>query len=317
MKKTESSLQLDPSEITPKSLYLSRRQFMRSAGIAAAGAALAACLPAQPDQTPAPLPTDTAFYSDELGNSANPFSDAAGYNNYYEFTTNPVNVARMSQNFSTTPWEVEVNGLVAKPQKFTVSEMIDLFKPEERVYRMRCVEGWSLVIPWVGFPLHHLLEKVQPTPEARYVRFESVFAPDEMPGQKSDAFPWPYQEGLRLDEAMHDLTLLATGMYGGELPAQNGGGIRLVVPWKYGFKSIKAVIKIELTSAQPATLWNTVAPHEYGFYSNVNPNVNHPRWSQATERRIGENERRPTLMFNGYEDQVASLYEGMDLKENY
>lgn len=290
---------------------------MTAAGILIGSAALSACVPGFAIETSATSALPTTGYKDEMGNTANSFDETTHYNNYYEFTTNPTGVANLAVDFQTTPWEVEVYGLVNNPKTFKVEEMVDLFQPEERIYRLRCVEGWSLVIPWVGFPLSKLLNEVQPTAEAKYVRFESILKPDEMPGQKQKLFPWPYQEGLRLDEAAHDLTLLATGMYGGELPAQNGGGIRLVVPWKYGFKSIKAIVKIELVAEQPATLWNTIAPHEYGFYSNVNPNVNHPRWSQATERGIGETSRRDTLMFNGYEEQVAYLYEGMDLKENF
>ncbi len=311
--KAYQSVEIDRSEITPKDLFLSRREFMRTAAIAASSIALAACLP----KSSAEPPSSPTYYTDELGNTANTFYDATHYNNYYEFTTNPEHVAEMAANFATTPWDVEVTGLVSNPKTYRVEELVDLFTPEERVYRFRCVEGWSLVIPWLGFPLSRLLDQVEPTPQAKYVRFESIFAPQEMPGQNSSFYPWPYQEGLRLDEAMHDLTILATGMYGGDLPAQNGGGIRLVVPWKYGFKSIKAVVKIELVSEQPATLWNDIAPNEYGFYSNVNPNVDHPRWSQATEHRIGESSRRETLMFNGYEEQVSHLYDGMDLTVNY
>lgn len=324
MNKDYKSLNIDRAEITPKDVYLSRRDFMRAAAVTAGGLALAACAPAlTPTPAPAvsgitPTPTLTDnVYKDEIGNTASSFYDITHYNNYYEFTTSPPNVARLAENFQTSPWDVQVYGLVNKPKTYSVEEMVKLFQPEERVYRMRCVEGWSLVVPWVGFPLSKLLNDVEPTSEAKYVRFETVFKPDEMPGQKQGMFPWPYQEGLRMDEAMHDLTILATGLYGGELPPQNGGGIRLVVPWKYGFKSIKAIIKIELVADQPATMWNMIAANEYGFYSNVNPNVDHPRWSQATERRIGETLRRETLMFNGYEEQVAHLYEGMDLKVNY
>lgn len=305
------------SEITPKDIYLSRREFMRTAALAASGVVLAACTPQNGTRPSAASTPAASFAADELGNSTNSLYEATHYNNYYEFTTNPQRVADLAADFKTSPWDVEVYGLVKNPKTYAVEDLIQHFQPEERIYRLRCVEGWSMVIPWQGFPLHKLLEEVGPDPQARYVRFESVYKPEEMPGQQQGLYPWPYQEGLRLDEAMHDLTLLATGMYGGELPAQNGGGIRLVVPWKYGFKSIKAVVKIELVAEQPSTLWNTIAPHEYGFYSNVNPNVDHPRWSQVTERRIGETERRETLMFNGYEDQVASLYEGMDLRENY
>ena len=292
---------------------------MRSVGVMAAGAALAACAPraSSPNLTPTLNPDAQFSTRDELGDAVSTFEEATQYNNYYEFTTSKPEVATLAQGFPTSPWEVEVYGLVKQPATFSVAELVSLYPPEERIYRLRCVEGWSMVIPWLGFPLARLLEAAQPTPEAKYVRFESLFAPDEMPGQKNPSYPWPYQEGLRLDEAMHDLTILATGMYGGDLPAQNGGGMRLVVPWKYGFKSIKAVVKIELVAQQPDTLWNTIAPDEYGFFSNVNPNVDHPRWSQATERRIGETDRRDTLMFNGYEDQVSSLYEGMDLRINY
>jgi sulfoxide reductase catalytic subunit YedY len=198
-----------------------------------------------------------------------------------------------------------------------VDDLVKKYPPEERIYRLRCVEAWSMVIPWMGFPLAKLLKDVEPKSEAKFVRFETIFKPDAMPGQRQPLYPWPYQEGLRLDEAMHDLTILATGLYGGELPAQNGGGIRLVVPWKYGFKSIKAVVKIELSAEQPKTLWSTIAPDEYGFYANVNPEVDHPRWSQRSERRIGELGRRDTLMFNGYAEEVAQLYDDMDLTLNY
>ena len=321
MKNNTFTPDVNPSEITPKSVYLSRRDFMRTAGIVTAGGVLAACTPvATPTATDQPdlSPTQTLpVYRDEHSNVANTLYEITHYNNYYEFTTDPSGVAKLAENFPTSPWDVQVYGLVNKPKTYSVDDLIKRFSPEERVYRLRCVETWSMVIPWVGFPLHKLLAEVEPTSDAKYVRFESVYLPDEMPGQKQGVFPWPYQEGLRMDEAMHDLTILATGMYGGELPPQNGGGIRLVVPWKYGFKSIKAVIKIELVAEQPATMWNTIAPEEYGFYSNVNPNVDHPRWSQSTERRIGENFRRGTFIFNGYEEQVASLYDGMDLRINY
>lgn len=317
MDKQTNLISVSPAEITPKALFLTRREFMRSAALVASSAALAACVPLQPTESTIATTSDTAQYIDELGNASNSLYEATHYNNYYEFTTNPQGVASLAADFKTSPWDVEVYGLVKNPKTYSLNELIEKFQPEERIYRLRCVEGWSMVIPWLGFSLRKLLDEVKPDSQAKYVRFESVYKPDEMPGQNQSTYPWPYQEGLRLDEAMHDLTILATGMYGGELPAQNGGGIRLVVPWKYGFKSIKAVVKIELVAEQPSTLWNTIAPNEYGFYSNVNPNVNHPRWSQATERRIGETERRETLMFNGYADQVASLYEGMDLQENY
>ncbi len=326
MSKTNS---IPSSEITPKEVYLSRRAFIRAAGVLAGSMALAACAPqtTQP-ATPAAAaaskgtmatPTSMAQkeLKDELGNPANSLKDITHSNNYYEFTTDKEGVAGLAANFKTSPWEVAVSGLVSKPRTFSVDELEKLFHPEERIYRLRCVEAWSMVIPWLGFSLAKLLKEVEPTSAAKYVRFETISKPDEMPGQNDPLYPWPYQEGLRMDEAMHDLTLLATGLYGGELPAQNGGGIRLVVPWKYGFKSIKAVIKIELIAEQPKTMWSTIAPNEYGFYANVNPEVDHPRWSQASERRIGELKRRPTLKFNGYEEQVASLYQGMDLRKNY
>jgi len=303
------------SEITPKDVYLSRRQFIQATGLLAGSLALAACGLA-PDETAAETQAPSGI-TDELGDTATPLDDVLNYNNYYEFTTDKEGVARLSADFQTSPWDVEVYGLAAKPLKLSVDEMIRRFQPEERIYRLRCVEAWSMVIPWVGFPLAKLLKEVEPTSDAKYVRFETIYAPDEMPGLAQPFYPWPYQEGLRMDEAMHDLTLLATGLYGGELPAQSGGGIRLVVPWKYGFKSIKAIVKIELTADQPRTLWSDIASNEYGFYANVNPQVDHPRWSQRTERRIGELERRDTLMFNGYGDQVASLYDGMDLRVNF
>ena len=306
------------SEITPKHLYLSRRGFIKMAGFAAGSVALAACSTTPASQPP--VVTDNPSLNgaaDELGDLLNSFQDITQYNNYYEFTTDKEGVAKLAAVFETSPWDVQVYGLVNKPKTYSVDELIKKFQPEERIYRLRCVEAWSMVIPWVGFPLAKLLKDVEPTSAAKYVRFETIYKPEDMPGQKSPFYPWPYQEGLRLDEAMHDLTILATGLYGGELPPQSGGGIRLVVPWKYGFKSIKAVIKTELVAEQPATMWNDIAPDEYGFYANVNPEVDHPRWSQASERRIGELTRRKTLMFNGYAEQVASLYAGMDLSKNY
>ncbi len=305
------------SEITPKSVYLSRRDFIKAAGLAAGSVALAACAPKLNASATVPPGLHVSKKTDELGAPINSYQDITNYNNYYEFTTDKQAVAPMSANFKTSPWEVEVSGMVANPKKYSVDDLVKKFPPEERIYRLRCVEAWSLVIPWDGFALNKLLAEVQPTSSAKYVRFQSIFDPTDMPGQKDPLYPWPYQEGLRLDEAMNDLAILATGLYGGELPPQDGGGIRLVVPWKYGFKSIKAIVKLELTDQQPATLWSTVAPTEYGFYANVNPNVDHPRWSQKTERRIGELQRRPTLMFNGYSDQVAYLYKGMDLRVNF
>ncbi len=308
------------SEITPKQTYLSRRDFIQSAGVIAGSMVLAACVAPSQGSSPTlqaqPSPMSKNA-TDELGDPVNSFEEITNYNNYYEFTTDKEGVASLAEDFKTSPWDVAVYGLVNSPKTYSVDDLIKKFQPEERIYRLRCVEAWSMVIPWVGFPLSKILNDVEPTSAARYVRFETVLRPDEMPGQKSRFYPWPYQEGLRMDEAMHDLALLATGLYGGELPAQNGGGIRLVTPWKYGFKSIKAVVKIELVADEPATMWNTIAPDEYGFYANVNPEVDHPRWSQSSERRIGELGRRETLPFNGYADQVAGLYAGMDLKQNY
>ncbi len=309
-----------PSEITPHSLYLSRRDFLKAAGIVGGTALLTACAPkaAQPESTLTQEPG--AFQgpqTDELGSPLNSFEDITNYNNFYEFSVDKQEVNPLSQNFTTHPWTVEVGGLVNKPKTFAIEDLRNKFPHEDRIYRLRCVEAWSMVIPWFGFPLANLLKEVEPTSDAKFVRFETVFRPEEMPGLRSPFYPWPYQEGLRLDEAMNELAILATGMYGQDLPNPDGAPIRLVVPWKYGFKSIKSIVKIELVAEQPATLWSSVGPNEYGFYSNVNPERPHPRWSQASERRIGELGRRPTLIFNGYAEQVAYLYEGMDLIENY
>ncbi|HWQ46864.1 MAG TPA: protein-methionine-sulfoxide reductase catalytic subunit MsrP, partial [Longilinea sp.] len=312
MKNKNSVPWISPSEITPKELYLSRRQFIKASGLAIGGFALAACTP-QSEAVSQPTPNAAGGLSsqtDELQNPVTSYQDVTHYNNYYEFTTDKEGVADLAASFSTSPWDVQVYGLVNNPTTFSVDDMVRLFQPEERIYRLRCVEAWSMVIPWVGFPLSKLLQQVNPTSAARFVRFETLLDPEEMPGQRQSFYPWPYQEGLRLDEAQNDLTILATGLYGGDLPAQNGGGIRLVVPWKYGFKSVKAIVKIELVAEQPATMWNTIAPDEYGFYANVNPDQSHPRWSQSSERRIGETARRETLPFNGYSDQVSYLYEG-------
>jgi sulfoxide reductase catalytic subunit YedY len=305
------------SEITPKQVYLSRRDFMNAATVAASAALLAACAPSAADeiQNLRPVPSSTA--ADELGSIVNRYEDITQYNNYYEFTVDKQLVAEEAKGFRVQPWTVEVGGLVNQPKTFGMEDLLKLLPQEERIYRLRCVEAWSMVIPWQGFTLASLLKLVEPTADAKYVRFESVYRPEEMRGQNSLLYPWPYQEGLRLDEAMHDLTLLATGLYGEPNVPQNGAPIRLVVPWKYGFKSIKSIVKIELVAEEPATLWNHIAANEYGFYANVNPSVDHPRWSQATERRIGELNRRPTLMFNGYGEQVAALYENMDLSVHY
>ena len=299
------SVPVKSSEITPYSQYLSRRDFLKAAGIVTGSALLAAC---------APSVNESATPVVDVPNS---FEDITNYNNYYEFTTDKEGVAKLAQDFNPAPWTVEVYGLVNNPTTFGMEDLLSKFTQEERIYRLRCVEAWSMVIPWTGFTLAGLLKEVEPTSDAKYVRFETVYRPEEMPGQKSPFYPWPYQEGLRLDEAMNDLTILATGLYGNPMPNQSGAPIRLVVPWKYGFKSIKAITKIELVAEQPTTLWSMVGPNEYGFYSNVNPQVSHPRWSQASERRIGELGRRETLMFNGYAEQVAHLYDGMDLSVYY
>lgn len=294
-------------EVTPKALYLNRRQFLKQAAIFGAGLTLAACVPgAAPGSIPSSFP-------DEITEK----SEALNFNNYYEFSLSKRAVTELAKDFSIEPWQVEVSGLVANPITFTIPQLTERFKIVERTYRMRCVEGYSMVLPWSGFLLRDLLEEVQPLPEAKFVAFESVLRPEEMPGQISlDNYPWPYQEGLRLDEAMHDLTIMATGMYSEPLAKQNGAPLRVVAPWKYGFKSPKAIQRITLTAEQPPTLWNALAPQEYGFLANVNPAVDHPRWSQATELRLGDSERRPTLLFNGY-DEVASLYEGIDLTVEY
>jgi sulfoxide reductase catalytic subunit YedY len=316
------TMKIKSSEITPKHLYLSRREFLKSAGLVAGGAALlAACGPQASAANSGPTvdkPTpDTGDIFDELGDPATSYEGITTYNNYYEFTTRKEGVAELAKDFQTSPWDIEVSGLVNKPKTFGLEDILSLFDQEERIYRLRCVEAWSMVIPWIGFPLSKLLEEVEPTSEAKYVRFETLYDPDQMPGQSSKWYEWPYVEGLRMDEAMNDLAILATGIYGEQLLPQNGAPIRLVVPWKYGFKSIKSIVKIEVTSYEPISLWMAAAPQEYGFYANVNPEVDHPRWSQASERRIGELSRRETLMFNGYAEEVAHLYEGMDLAEKY
>jgi sulfoxide reductase catalytic subunit YedY len=283
----------------------------------AAASATPALTVTLPTGTPtAPVP-GVGAQNDELGDPLTSYDAATSYNNYYEFTTAKQGIAALAKDFKTIPWQVEVGGLVRRPRTFELEELLKMFPQEERIYRLRCVETWSMVIPWLGFSLGRLLEEAEPTGDARFVRFETVSRPAEMPGQRMLAYPWPYQEGLRLDEAMHNLTILATGLYGKPLPAQSGAPVRLIVPWKYGFKSIKSIVKIEVVDHQTQTMWSTRAPNEYGFYANVNPQVPHPRWSQSTERRIGETVRRDTLMFNGYAGEVAGLYAGMDLKVNF
>jgi sulfoxide reductase catalytic subunit YedY len=310
------------SEITPEHIYLSRRRFMVGIGALAAGSlVLSACGAGGSSDAATTTDVDEADLhvsatTDELGAKLNSFEAITNFNNFYEFTIDKEQVARLAKDFITSPWTVQVGGLVNNPKTYDIDDL-RRFTQQERIYRLRCVEGWSMVIPWLGFPLHELLKEVEPTSQAKYVRFETLYDPEQLPGQKSNWYNWPYVEGLRLDEAMNDLALLATGLYGKELLPQNGAPFRLVVPWKYGFKSIKSIVKIDLVEEMPVSLWMAAAPNEYGFYANVNPDVPHPRWSQATERRIGTSGRQATLPFNGYAEQVSYLYEGMDLKVNY
>ena len=303
-------------EITDQALYLNRRAFM--VGAAALALAPGAARAAAPAGQALPATRNPAF---DIADAPSKFQDASSYNNFYEFGVNKEDPARLAATLRPRPWKVQVDGLVQKPKTFDIDDVLKMAPLEERVYRLRCVEGWSMVIPWIGFPLSTLLKRVEPTGAAKYVEFSTLVDPEQFPGQRKGLFSfsgldWPYTEGLRLDEALHPLTLLTMGMYGQVLPNQNGAPIRVVIPWKYGFKSAKSIVRIRLTSDEPKTAWNKAAPQEYGFYSNVNPKVDHPRWSQATERRIGEFRRRETLMWNGY-DQVAGLYSGMDLKKQY
>jgi methionine sulfoxide reductase catalytic subunit len=306
-------------EITPESVYLRRRDFLRAGAAAAVGLgglmagrdALALAetdLPAVPNLKPGPFATDEA---------KTPWKDVTGYNNFYEFGLDKTDPAEHAHSLKTRPWTVALEGELKKPQVFDIDKLIRMYGLEERIYRLRCVEAWSMVVPWVGFPLGWLLQKYEPTSRAKYVAFTTLHDPKQMPGQNRGTLDWPYVEGLRMDEALHPLTILAVGLYGRLMPNQNGAPLRLVVPWKYGFKSIKSIVKIRLVEEQPPTTWNLSSPNEYGFYSNVNPDVDHPRWSQSKERRIGEFGRRKTLPFNGYAAQVASLYAGMNLKANF
>jgi len=322
---------IDRSEITPEHIYMSRRRFMTGLGTMMLGTLVGACSPQPPSPTPtesrptaaptattpstptaSPVTAASTALVDELGQPLTDNDSIVSFVNFYEFSTSKAGAASLAAGFQSTPWQVAVGGLVAKPRTFDLQELL-AFEQEERIYRMRCVEGWSMVIPWVGFPLSKLLDLTEPTAEARYVRFETLHDPEQMPGQKAPTLNWPYVEGLRLDEARNDLTILATGIYAKPLTPQNGAPIRLVVPWKYGFKSIKSIVRIDLVAEMPVSSWMEAAPREYGFYANVNPDVPHPRWSQAVETVIGANVRRPTLLFNGYEDEVADLYAGMDL----
>jgi len=305
---------IQTSEITPRGAWVNRRRLMALAAAAGAASALPALASAAAlSFVKSPLSTDEPPTA---------LKDITSYNNYYEFGTGKEDPKANAHTLKTEPWSVTIDGLVSKPQTLALEDILKSASLEERIYRMRCVEGWSMVIPWIGFPLADLLKRAEPLGSAKYVAFETALKPDEMPGV-GGVFPvlaWPYVEGLRLDEAMHPLTILAVGLYGETLPNQNGAPIRLVVPWKYGFKGIKSIVRVSLTETEPPTSWNRQNPSEYGFYSNVNPDVDHPRWSQATERRIGEGlfaKRHPTLPFNGYADQVASLYAGMDLKQYY
>ena len=282
-------------QITPQKRYATRKEFLKTMGVVGASAAVLAACQDKPFIAGEDLPAveqrpilSSMGLTDELGDPLTTYENVISYNNFYEFTTDKEGVAKLAKDFQTSPWEVQIGGLVENPGPISMDEIRDRYTTEERIYRMRCVEGWSMVIPWQGFPLAKLLEDIKPKPEAKYVRFESIYDPKTLPGQSNRYFPWPYVEGLRLDEAYHDLTLLATGVYGEDLPPQNGAPIRLVVPWKYGFKSIKSIVKIDLVEEMPVSLWMESAPNEYGFYANVNPDVDHPRWSQATERRIGE-----------------------------
>lgn len=307
------------SEITPEHIYLSRRQFIKGAGVISAACLLASCqmFPGQSSGLDPQVDNRYSTLTDELGDTLTPFSSIISYNNYYEFGSDKQSPAERAQKLIISPWDVIVDGLVRYPKVYGLEDILKYFVQEERIYRLRCVEGWSMVIPWIGFPLNILLNEVEPLSEAEYVRFETIYAPDQMPRQQEKTYPWPYQEGLRLDEAMHDLTILATGLYGKNLPPQNGAPLRLVVPWKYGFKSIKAIVRIELVNEKPSTFWRSIEPEEYGFFANVNPGASHSRWSQQSERRIGEETRRKTIMFNGYSDQVASMYSDMDLRIDY
>jgi sulfoxide reductase catalytic subunit YedY len=319
------------SEITPEERYLRRREFLKDSLLFAAtatgvGAGLLALMgrgrTAKPGEAPPPPPgaplveaaSRSPYSTDEKQTS---YLDVTTYNNFYEFGTDKNEPSRNAHTLRPRPWTIAIEGEVGRPQRIDVDELLRMFPLEERVYRMRCVEAWSMVIPWLGFPLGKLLERVEPTSRAKYVAFRTLLDPEQMPLQRRNVLDWPYVEGLRMDEAMHPLAILVAGLYGKALPNQNGAPLRLVVPWKYGFKGIKSIVSIRLQETQPDTTWNLAAPDEYGFYANVNPEVDHPRWSQATERRIGDFSRRPTLPFNGYAEQVASLYAGMDLRRHF
>jgi sulfoxide reductase catalytic subunit YedY len=306
------------SEVTDESLYVNRRQFVRRVAVVGAGLGLGAAAVPLLSAGALPLPPRTGQgKEDELGDSANSYEDITTYNNFYEFGTGKEDPARNAHTLRTRPWTLTVAGECARPGTYDIDDILGRFPAEERIYRLRCVEAWSMVIPWMGFPLASFVKSVEPTSQAGYVAFRTLHDPQHMPGQRRNVLDWPYVEGLRMDEAMHPLTLLAVGLYGKVLPNQNGAPLRLVVPWKYGFKSIKSIVSLRFVRQQPRTTWEAAAPHEYGFFANVNPEVDHPRWSQGRERRLGEFRRRKTLMFNGYGEQVAHLYAGMDLRKYF
>jgi len=299
------------SEITPESLYCDRREFLRAAGLLGIATATVSA------GALARAASAHAAQGQELKDELTPFEDVTTYNNFYEFGTDKAEPAENSKGFKTKPWTVRVEGMVNKPAAYAIEDFIKPSKLEERVYRHRCVEGWSMVIPWMGFRMSDLINRVQPLASAKYIEFQTLNDPKQMPGQRSPVLNWPYTEGLRIDEAMHPLAIFAVGLYGKTLLPQNGAPLRTVIPWKYGFKATKSIVRIRFTDKQPRTAWNDAAPNEYGFFANVNPEVDHPRWSQARERRIGEFRKRPTLMLNGYADQVGRLYSGLDLRKNY
>ena len=303
---------LPASEITDERVYLDRREFMGMAGGLGRAAASGLIAPSLLACT-----RDAEGSSGRQEDRLTPYEHVTNYNNYYEFGTAKEDPAQYSKDFKPRPWTVAVEGLVKKPAIYDLDALINPHRAQEHVYRLRCVEGWSMVIPWLGFPLAEMIRRFEPLPSAKYVEFTTLLDPKQMPGQRRDVLPWPYKEGLRLDEATHPLTLMVVGVYGKTLPNQNGAPLRLIVPWKYGFKSSKGIVKMRFTENEPVTTWNEAAPHEYGFYANVNPTVDHPRWSQAKERRIGEFRRRDTVLFNGYGDQVAQMYAGMDLRKHF
>jgi methionine sulfoxide reductase catalytic subunit len=322
LKRRQSWDDVSPSEVTPEPVYMNRRQFMGAstalaAALAVAPTSLSATLRGRLQEAQQALTVGPVAFGDDLHSELTPHDDVTTYNNFYEFGTGKTDPARHSGDFRPEPWSVRVEGHVRNPGSYAVEDLVRPDEVEERIYRMRCVEAWSMVIPWRGVPFRNLLARLEPTSEARYVAFETVLRPEEMAGQNRAILDWPYREGLRLDEAANELTFLATGLYGRDLLNQNGAPLRLVVPWKYGFKGIKSIVKISFVSEMPYTTWSAIGPNEYGFFANVNPEVWHPRWSQARERRIGEPRRRPTLMFNGYGEQVAHLYRGMDLARWY